>query len=195
MHRIPRDEDMMGQPTPPPTPPPNPPAPPTGQPAPPAPPAPPPSNGPPPDPAAELATLKAALEDERRQRRETEAKLAAATRAQMSDDDKRLADAEAKGKAAAVREAGLAVAAAEFRAAAAGKLADPAAALALVDLSKFVADDGKVDTGKITELIDKLAAQVPAPPAPPGRVPPGPQGAPPGEADFFGQGLRRGRTS
>jgi hypothetical protein len=102
--------------------------------------------------------------------------------------------AKAEGRAEAVKAAGLKLAAAEFRAAAVGKLADPGAALALLDLSSFVKDDGEVDTPRLADLVGKLAAQLPAPAQAPGRVPAGPQGTgATGEEDFFGAGLRRGR--
>lgn len=51
---------------------------------------------------------------------------------------------------------------AEVRAAAAGKLADPADALTLLDLSKFeVGDDGEVDGGEIADAIAELLARKP----------------------------------
>ena len=185
----------------PPAPPPAPPAPPPagGPPAPPpAPPAPPPAPpAPPADPAAELVKVQTALAEERRQRQEAERKLADATRQALPDAERKLAEAREEGRKAAVKAAGLQLAAAEFRVAAQGKIADPAAALALLDLSPYVDDDGKVDTAKLTELVGKLAQALPAPGPQPPRVPAGPQNPGPGggEADFFGDGMRRQRNA
>jgi hypothetical protein len=180
--------------------PPEPPAPPPA-PAPPAPPPPtapptaPPSNGgPPSDLAADVARLTAALEAERRRAAGFEGQVTKLRNAQMSDHEKAIDAARAEGRTEAVKAAGLKLAAAEFRAAAAGKLADPGAALALLDLSQFVKDDGEVDTASLSDVVGKLVAQLPPPAAAPGRVPAGPQGTgPTGEEDFFGAGLRRSR--
>jgi hypothetical protein len=107
----------------------------------------------------------------------------------MSDQEKALAEARAEGRTEAVKTAGIKLAAAEFRAAAAGKLADPAAALEVLDLTKFVGEDGDVNRRGLTALVDKLAAALPAPAVPPGHVPAGPHGAPPSD-DFLRSALR-----
>jgi len=174
-------------PTPPAPPPSGPPAPPT----PPTPPAPPPGGAPePPSPpsgaptAADLARVEAALDAERRARRDAEQKLSKLQTAGMSDAEKAVATARAEGAAEATRAAGAKLAAAEFRAAAVGKLADPAAALAALDLSKYVGDDGEPDRRKIAELVDKLAASIAPPPN--GYIPPGPR-RPAGDGDFIRQ--------
>lgn len=72
----------------------------------------------------------------------------------------------AKLTAAAKREATAAANArilkAEVRAAAAGKLADPADALTMLDLTRFeVGEDGEVDTEEITEAITDLLTRKP----------------------------------
>jgi hypothetical protein len=105
----------------------------------------------------------------------------------MTEAEAAVAAARAEGAAEATKAAGLKLAAAEFRAAAAGKLADPAAALAALDLSRFVGDDGEPDRKKIGDLIDKLAAAV-APPngAGGGIIPAGPR-RPAGDGDFIRQ--------
>jgi hypothetical protein len=141
-----------------------------------------------------VARLTAALEAERRRAAGFEGQVTKLRNAQMSDQEKAVEAAKAEGRAEAVKAAGLRLAAAEFRAAAAGKLADPGAALSLLDLSQFVKDDGEIDTPRLTDLVGKLAAQLPPPAAAPGRVPAGPQSAgPAADDDFFGAGLRRGR--
>jgi hypothetical protein len=76
----------------------------------------------------------------------------------MIDDEKALQAARDQGRAEAFKAAGLRIAAAEFRAVAAGKLADPAAALEVLDLSRFVSDEGEVDSADLTAVVAKLAA-------------------------------------
>ena len=193
----------MTQPTPAPAPPaPTPPGPPAPTPPPPPaptgqPPAPGPSGAADPVTAAELARLQGAIEAERALRRKAETDLAAAQRDKLPDAEKALADAREEGRKGAARAAGLEVAAAEFRAAAKGKLADDdaiSAALALINLAPFVDDDGKVDRVKLTAAVDALTKAVPAPN--PGRVPAGPQGdgaSPSADDDYFGKGLRTAR--
>jgi len=112
--------------------------------------------------------------------------LAALKQQGMTDQEKALADARAEGRAAAVKEGGLRLAEAEFRVLAAGKLADPSATLELLDLSRFVNDDGEVDKDAMAKLVDKLIAQMPAA----GRIPSGPQGAAP-EDDFLRSALSK----
>jgi hypothetical protein len=152
----------------PPAPPPAPPAP-----APPAPSPPPPAPAPPapaPGPDDELAKLRASLEEERRQRREAEGKLGKLEQQHMTDQEKAIAQAKEEGRAEAAQAASLRLAAAEFRAQAAGKIANPDAALAVLDLSKLL-KDGEPDKTAIGKLVDQLAAV----PPPPGKVPAGPR--------------------
>jgi hypothetical protein len=173
----------MTSPPAPPTPAPPAPAPPAPAPGPlPAPPQPPPA--PPPAPSAEdLARLQATLDAERRDRKTLEAELAKARQGQMSDAEKAIAAARAEGKADAEAAAALRLAAAEFRAAAKDRIANPEAALAVLDLSKLVdAKTHEPDTKAIAALVDQLAA-IPAPPPPPGHVPPGPRQPAPANGD------------
>jgi hypothetical protein len=170
---------------------PAPPAPPADPPAPPPAPAPAgPGNGPPaePDLAANVARLEAALAEERKRAAAAEGQLTKLRNQNMSEHEKAVAAAKAEGRTEAVREAGLKLAAAEFRAAATGKLADPAAALDVIDLSKYVSEDGEVDSKALAVLVDKLAAALPAPAGSPARVPAGPHGDT-GEPDFIRQAL------
>lgn len=173
--------------------PPGPPAPPT--PAPPAPPAPaPPAPTPPappapaPAPTAEdIARLTASLEEERRQRIEAKKELDRLRAEGMSDAEKAIAKAKEEGRAEAAREHSLSLAAAEFRVQAAGKLVNPDAALAVLDLAKLV-KDGEPDKKAIAKLVEQLAAV----PPPPGRVPPGPRDpGGNGAADWLGDAVRR----
>jgi hypothetical protein len=156
-------------------------------PAPPAPPAPPPA--PPADPAAEL---RASLEAERRRAKDLETELAKLRQQGMTDAEKAIEAARAEGRAAAEREAALRLAAAEFRLAAAGKLANPDAALAALDLAKLLDAKGEPDAKAITALVDQLAVVPPAPP-PGGHIPPGPRTEPPAaDGDWLRQ-IRRTR--
>jgi hypothetical protein len=122
------------------------------------------------------------LDDERKQRKAAEAKLDKLAKDGMTEQERLVAEARAEGKAEAADEHARALAAAEFKAAAAGRLANPEGALARLDLSKLV-KDGKPDTAAIAAAVDDLAAV----PAPPGRVPAGPRtpGAGPGEGDWL----------
>jgi hypothetical protein len=135
-------------------------------------------------------SLKAALAKERKDREAVQRELDKIKRDGMTEQERAVAEAKAAGKAEAVAEAGKAVAAATFRELATGKLADPGKALDLVDLGKFVSDDGTVDRTALGKAVDSLAAQVPGPP---GRVPPGPRGEPAGEPDFIRDRIRSGR--
>ena len=81
--------------------------------------------------------------------------------------------------------------AAEFRARAAGKLANIEAALGVLDLGKLI-KDGEPDTKAIDALVTQLAA-VPAEPPAPGHVPAGPrQPAANGDNDWL-RSVRRHR--
>ena len=117
------------------------------------------------------------------------ADLAQVQQAHMTDADKALAKARDEGRAEAQQAAGLRVAAAEFVAAATGKLADPTAALELLDLKRFVGPDGEVDSKALGQYVDKLTAALPAPAQPGGKVPAGARG-PASDGDFLGAMLR-----
>ena len=109
----------------------------------------------------------AAEKDKRRaesaKRRELEAQLAALKAAASADTEK--ADLEAI-KAQAIREANAAAAQrilrSEIKAAAAGKLADPADAYKFLDLADFeVNENGDVDTAEIASAITGLLTSKP----------------------------------
>ncbi len=112
---------------------------------------------------------KAALESERRARREADKalkslqaehdKLRAAT---MTESEKAVVEARAEGRKEALAEATSRLAKAELRAVAAGKLADPDDAAALIgDLSQFVTSTGDVDTKAMSSAIDVLVKAKP----------------------------------
>jgi len=190
----------MTQPTPPTPPPPasppipapvpaEPPSPAPGTPQAPEPPAPGPTSPADPDsPEGRLQRAEAALADERRARREAERSLAQVRQEHMTDAERALAQARDEGRTEARRAAGAALAAAEFRVAAAGRL-DADAALDALDLSRFVNDDGEVDKAKIAELVAKLVAALPGDRTG-GKIPAGPHGAPQ-DGDFLRAVLRK----
>jgi hypothetical protein len=112
-----------------------------------------------------------ALADERKARRDAdkrakaaEAKLAAleSQNGQQDEDAQKADQARRDAEAAANKRANERILKAEIRAAAAGKLTDPADALAHLDMSEFdVADDGTVDSDAITEAISDLIKRKP----------------------------------
>jgi hypothetical protein len=124
---------------------------------------------PPPAQPDGLEALRGALANERRRRKAAEIELAKLRQQHESDDEKALQAARDEGRAEAFKAVGLRVAAAEFRAVAAGKLADPDAALEVLDLSRFVGDEGEVDLAGLTTIVDKLAAPPCTDPDGPGR--------------------------
>lgn len=77
----------------------------------------------------------------------------------MTEQEKAVADAEARGRTAALTDAGLRLARAEFKAAAAGRLDKDTLGTYLedVDLRKFIREDGEPDTKAIEARIAKLA--------------------------------------
>lgn len=110
-----------------------------------------------------------ALAQERTARRTAE-RAANAARAELdriraesqSETDKAIAKAKAEGSAEALAKANDRVLRAEVKALAAGKLADPADAVALLDLSEFtVGDDGAVDAKAVGKAIDQLVKDKP----------------------------------
>ena len=98
----------------------------------------------------------------------------------MTEQEKAIAKAREDGKAEAAQAAALVVAAAEFKVQAAGKIANPDAALAALDLARLLRT-GSPDKNAIGELVGQLAAVPPAP----GHVPAGPR-APPATATRTG---------
>jgi hypothetical protein len=117
---------------------------------------------------------KKALAEERKARREAARKLKAAE-AELADlkakaaagaqQDQAQQDAEKArrdAEAAANAKANARILAAEVKAAAAGKLADPSDAARYLDMSEFeVGDDGTVDSGAIAEAISELIKSKP----------------------------------
>lgn len=108
--------------------------------------------------------------------------------AQMTDTEKAIAEAEKRGRDAALKELRADMARSKLQAQAAGKVADVDALLEVVDVSRFIKEDG-IDEDAIAATIERLTKVAPAQPAPPkfGSVELGPQGDRPrqlGEADL-----------
>ncbi|MCI3271017.1 hypothetical protein [Streptomyces cylindrosporus] len=110
-----------------------------------------------------LDSMKGKWHTERDRRRELEAELAALKAPKPSDDNQPDADAiRAEADREATARANARVLKSEIKAAAAGKLADPADALAYLDLSSFEVDaSGEVDADEISEAIEDLLSRKP----------------------------------
>lgn len=107
---------------------------------------------------------KAALDAERRARRDAEKQAKAATAelqklrdASMNEQDKAVAAARAEGRTEALRDAGARLVDAEVRAAAAGRGVDTDALLEGLDRSKFLDAEGEPDRDAIVAFMDRLA--------------------------------------
>ena len=125
-----------------------------------------------------MARLESTVAQLRREAAERDAELTKLRQQGMSDADKAIAAAKEEGRKEAATAHARQLVGMEFRAQAAGRLADPEAALAVLDLDKL-AKDGQPDKAAIAKLVDQLAAV----PPPPGRVPPGPMPGPQGTPD------------
>jgi hypothetical protein len=79
--------------------------------------------------------------------------------ASMSEQEKAVAEAEQRGRSAALQLAGSRLAKAEFKAAAAGKLSDEALSgfLDYVDVTKFLDSEGEPDTKAIAAAVKRLS--------------------------------------
>lgn len=80
----------------------------------------------------------------------------------MTEQEKAVAQARIEGKTEALKTATSRLVQANVEAVAAGKLADPSDAVAMIDLEQFEVDDnGNVDRKAIVAAIDKLIAKKP----------------------------------
>ncbi len=79
----------------------------------------------------------------------------------MSDQEKAVTEAEARGRTAALSEGGKRLAAAEAKAALTGVVPDPAAIVEELDLARYVTDDGDVDMDAVGKLKAKYEAMRP----------------------------------
>lgn len=143
----------------------NPPAPPAGDPA--APPAVPPATPPatPPAPPADGGDgtdWKAEAKKWESRSKANHTELERLRAANMSDQEKAVAEAEKAGRTAAATEYGQKLASAEFRAAVAAAGIDLGEAAELIDVNRFVGEDGEVNVAAIKSAVTKLAKLAPA---------------------------------
>lgn len=80
----------------------------------------------------------------------------------MTDTEKAIAEAEQRGAQTTAERYQRKLAEASFKAAAAGKVADPDAILELVDVSKFITSEG-VDEDSIAAAVERFAKAAPSP--------------------------------
>lgn len=132
----------------------------TGNPPPPPPPPPEPDTGT--DPAAELDKWKAqARKHEERAKANAAAvkELEQLRASMMTDQEKAVAEAAAAARSETLTEVGGKLAAAEIRAAAAGRLDDDQLATLLdgIDPARFLTDTAEVDTDRVKAFVDGIA--------------------------------------
>lgn len=130
------------------------------------PPTDPPPGDPPPDDDpgggdSELRKLKASLAAERKARTAAEREAAKLRDEHATDAEKAIAAARDEGRREALGQVTGRMLQSEVRAAAAGKLADPADAVRLLDLTGFVDDAGDIDPKAIAAAVDELVEAKP----------------------------------
>jgi len=154
-------------------------------------------------PSTDVDELQRALANERKRWEKAERELAALRKSQMDDNERAVAEAKEAGRAEAWAEVNSRLLAAEVRAIAADRLADPSDAVRLLDLDGLANEDGSPDAKAITAALDTLVKakpylakqQGPAPPT--SRVPQGARdGAPSHQEadDFLRSTIRRHRV-
>lgn len=125
------------------------------------------------DPPADLGDAgKRAIDAMKAERNEAKKAAAAAQKEleelkkqAMSDDQKAIAEAEARGKSTASAEYGKRLAKAEVRSAAAEAKADLAGVFDFLDLSRFVGEDGEPDTKAVDAFVKGLPKTTPTTPS------------------------------
>lgn len=117
----------------------------------------------------QLAQVKAEAIKERKARQALERQLQELQTAQLSDQERAVAEAEARGRSAASAEFSQILAAAEIRAQLAGVVPDPTAIVEDLNLSKYLGEDGTVDMEKVAALRTRYVELIPpvGRPAPP----------------------------
>lgn len=150
-------------------------------------PAPDPKLEPKPDPTPDPdAGAKKALDAERKARADAEKTAKAATaeleklrKASMSEQEKAVTEAEERGRKEATTANATKLAAAKIEAALTGVVPDPASLVEELNLTRYIGDDGEIDSEAIAKLKEKYAALA----APTGKpvVPGVPSGVRPGD--------------
>jgi hypothetical protein len=112
--------------------------------------------------AGRLREMKAALAAERRARHAAEKDLAKIRDETASDADRAIAAARDEGRRDALGQVSARLVEAEVRAAAGGRLADPADAVRLLDVASFVdGETGDIDGAAIRSALDDLIESKP----------------------------------
>lgn len=127
------------------------------------------------DPTKLLASLRNEATKERKSRQALERQLAELQQAQMSDQERAVADAVARGRAEAASEFAERLAVAKIEARLAGVVPDPTAIVEDLNVSKYLTDDGQVDVDKIEALRERYVSLIPQTVTTPS-VPTGPRG-------------------
>ena len=102
------------------------------------------------------AAVLADLARERDRRQALEAEVAELRKSQMTDAEKALTEAEERGRKAAEEAARPALAAALLQAALTGHVADPAAFVGDLNVTKFIGADGALDVVQVEALKSRL---------------------------------------
>jgi hypothetical protein len=109
-----------------------------------------------------LDSMKSKWRDERTKRQELEQRLAALESAPKGDETPDADQIKAQAAREANAKANTRIVRSEIKAAAVGKLADPADAFAFIDPSNFEVDDnGEVDEDEIKDAIEELLTRKP----------------------------------
>lgn len=126
---------------------------------------PPPAGQPAADPPAETDWKAEARKWEKlaKENRNAATELEKLRKEHMTDQEKAVAEAEAKGRTAAAKDYGTKLAKAEFKAAVAAAGVDLGDAADLIDATQFVDDQGEVDEAAIKKAVAKLAKLAPKP--------------------------------
>lgn len=105
-----------------------------------------------------LAAERAQRKDAEQKAKQLEAELAEFRMSQMSEQEQAIEKARAEARAEALAEAGSSIAAAEFKAAASGRLDETQLATLLegLDAKAFLTDDGQVDSDRIKSFMDGI---------------------------------------
>ncbi|MFE6488971.1 hypothetical protein ACFVGN_39395 [Streptomyces sp. NPDC057757] len=115
----------------------------------------------PPAPGDEGTDWKAEARKWEKRAKDNTTELEGLKAATMSEQEKAVAEAEKKGRTAAAADYGLKLAGAEFRAAVAAAGLDLGEAAELIDVNRFVGDDGEVNVAAIKSAVTKLSKLAP----------------------------------
>jgi hypothetical protein len=111
----------------------------------------------PPSGDEQIKTVQTRFEAEQRLRKKLEKELTQLRTSQLTESEKAVEEAKAVGRKEGARSVGARLAAAEFRARAAeAKLPSISSLLEVMDLSRFVDENGEPDAEVIQETIDKI---------------------------------------